>query len=169
MRGLRIEDCPPALRARVEEALRRQHGPQARSASPREPAHAVTAPAPSGRNGGPRTLAPRGPNKTEADYNRRILAGAGLYEAITLRLPGGSRYTPDWVTFDDAGAVTLHEIKGSYRLGSHGRALTAFREAAAAFPAFSFVWATRQKDGSYDIKRHSRYGGEHVRAPITPI
>jgi hypothetical protein len=50
----------------------------------------------------------------------------------------------------------LHEVKGSFRFGSQGRALTAFREAAAAFPCFTFVWAKRGKDGKWDIKR---YGG----------
>lgn len=81
---------------------------------------------------------PKGPNKTEARFNREVLGGRGLYEAITLRLPGGSRYTPDWVVVDE-GRVMLFEVK-SYRQPSEGRALTAFREARAAFPCFSFGW-----------------------------
>jgi hypothetical protein len=84
-----------------------------------------------------------GPNKTEATYNRERLGGAGRYEAITFRLPGGSRYTPDFYE----PPLTVHEVKGSYRFGSHGRALTAFREAAAAFPAFRFIWAEKRTDG----------------------
>jgi hypothetical protein len=109
------------------------------------------APAPAeGRKAAIRS-AVRVPNKTEADYNRRHLSGAGLYEAVTLRLPGGSRYTPDFMTVDQDGRVTFHEVKGSYRLHSPGRAMTAFRECAAAFAMFGWVWAARQKDGTYQI------------------
>ena len=96
----------------------------------------------------------RQPNKTEAEYNRTHLGSSGKYEGITLRLPGGSRYTPDWVTTVD-GRITLHEVKGSYRFGSHGRAVTAFRECAAAWPEFKFVWATRQKSGEWKIDQWS--------------
>ena len=44
------------------------------------------------------------------------------------------------MTVDD-GVVTFHEVKGSYRLGSQGRAYTAFHEAAAYYPMWRFVWA----------------------------
>lgn len=83
----------------------------------------------------------KGPNKTEQAYNLRFLAGEGRYEAITLRLPGGSRYTPDWMSVCPLGYVHLHEVKGAYRHPSQGRALTAWREARAAFPCFRFHWA----------------------------
>ena len=83
-------------------------------------------------------------NKTEALYQQSVLRGAGLYEGLTLRLPGGSRYTPDFITFDEQGRVTCHEVKGSFKLGSHGRSVTAFREAAAVFP-FSFIFARKDK------------------------
>lgn len=85
---------------------------------------------------------------TERRYQRDVLLGKGRFEAITLVLPGGSRYTPDWLTIED-GVVTLTEVKGSYRLGSQGRAHTAFHEAAAAFPFFRFVWAEEQKGGGF--------------------
>lgn len=101
---------------------------------------------------GRRGLSRREPNKTEQDYNRRHLAGRGLYEVVTFRLPGGSRYTPDYLTVDGQGRITLHEVKGSYRLHSHGRARTAFRECATAFPMFRWVWATRQDSGEYVIE-----------------
>ena len=86
--------------------------------------------------------------ETEKRYNAQILHGLGRFEAVTLVLPGGGRYTPDFMTLDD-GRVTFHEVKGSYRLGSQGRAYTAFHEAAAAFPFFRFVWAAERakKDG----------------------
>ena len=83
------------------------------------------------------------PNKTEQEFNRLYLRGEGRYEAITFRLPGGSRYTPDWYL----PPTTVAEVKGAYRFGSHGRALTAWREARAQFPAFRFVWARKGEDG----------------------
>ena len=102
----------------------------------------------------------REPNKTEAEYNRRYLSGAGKYEAVSLRLPGGSRYTPDWQSVGADGRVTFHEVKGSYRFGSHGRAATAFRECVAAFPEFNFVWAVRNADGSWSLKQ--KRGGQNA-------
>ena len=78
--------------------------------------------------------------QTEERYNRDVLGGKGRFEAVTLRLPGGGRYTPDFLTIDD-GRVTFHEVKGSYRLGSQGRAYTAFHDAAAYYPMWRFVWA----------------------------
>lgn len=88
----------------------------------------------------------------ERRYQRDVLKGEGLFEAITLKLPGGSRYTPDFLTIDD-GVPTLHEVKGSYRLGSEGRAHTAFHEAAARFSGiFRFVWATLEKGGRWNVK-----------------
>lgn len=89
--------------------------------------------------------------KTEQRYNRDILGGSGRFEAVCLYLPGGGRYTPDFMTIDE-GVVTFHEVKGSYRLGSQGRAHTAFFEALAAFPMWRFVWATEKKGGGFERK-----------------
>lgn len=89
-----------------------------------------------GKGGGTR---PKGPNKTEARFSRDCLKGQGIYEGLTFHLPGGSRYTPDWIVFD-CGRVIAYEVKGGYRFPSEGRALTAFREARAAFPAVTFEW-----------------------------
>lgn len=150
---MKLEDMSPALKARVEEALARQRvrtaqdGTQASVDAKTRPAIVECAM----REGRACTC---GPNKTEAEYNRLYLCGKGLYEAVTLRLPGGSRYTPDWVVIGDGGKVELHEVKGSYRFGSHGRAVTAFREAVVAFPCFAFVWAVRGKGGVWSLKRH---------------
>lgn len=78
--------------------------------------------------------------QTERRYNRECLGGRGRFAPVALRLPGGGRYTPDFMTVDD-DVVTFHEVKGSYRLGSQGRAYTAFHEAAAYYPMWRFVWA----------------------------
>lgn len=92
--------------------------------------------------------------ETEKRYNAQHLHGLGRFEAVTLILPGGGRYTPDFMTVDD-GRVTFHEVKGSYRLGSQGRAYTAFHEAAASFPCFRFVWAQERRGidgGGFAVK-----------------
>ena len=151
---LRIEDMSPALKARVIEALARQSRQKAAGLPLETCAVKGSGDGAKGRGGAAAALR-RGPNKTEAEYNRLYLCGKGLYEAVTLRLPGGSRYTPDWVLIGEGGAVELHEVKGSYRFGSHGRAATAFREAVAAFPCFAFVWAVRGKGGAWKVRRHA--------------
>ena len=148
---LKLSDMPDALRRRVEAALAKQTVKDGSATVAVQPDAARASPECEGRKSG----CPRGPNKTEAEYNRLHLHGKGLYEAVTLRLPGGSRYTPDWVVIGDSGMVELHEVKGSYRFGSHGRAATAFREAVAAFPCFAFVWAVRGKGGEWSVRRHA--------------
>ena len=97
---------------------------------------------------------PKGPNKTEQLFNREMLGGLGQYEAIRLRLPGGSFYTPDYClsVFDPQTQqyeTTVYEVKGTYRFCSHWRALTAFREARAAFPFLTFKWYEKQKGGGW--------------------
>lgn len=148
---LRLEDLPPSVRAQAERQIAEQDAARARLFAPKAPGqgqHQATAPEARRRS----VAAKREPNKTEDDYNRRMLGGAGRYEALTLRLPGGSRYTPDWVSVE-GGLVVLHEVKGAYRLHSQGRALTAWKEAVAAFPEFGFVWAVKGKDGNWEVTR----------------
>lgn len=166
---LKLSDMSPALLARVQDALAKQapqgNAPEPRRDAPQDSVRAKTPPQATERKGDDTPRNPKAPNKTEASYNRLHLGNSGLYEGITLRLPGGSRYTPDWVKFSVCPdscipVVELHEVKGSYRFGSQGRALTAFREAVAAFPCFVFVWAKRGKDGKWDIKRYG--GSQHA-------
>lgn len=141
MKPMRLEDMNPRLRRLAEAAM----GSGVAGASPAPSAQASVA-----------RRAVRGPNKTEAAYAREFLSVGGVaravFEGITFRLPGGSRYTPDWYSFD-GGIHTVVEVKGTYRLGSHGRAWTAFREARAAFPGFVFTWVERQKDGTWREKQ----------------
>lgn len=140
-----LNDLNPALRARVVAAMA-SGGVRGRVSSSGKPTVTLC--------GKTRLSKAKesGPNATEAEYNRLFLAGAGIYEAITLRLPGGSRYTPDWLSVCPLGFVHLHEVKGSYRFPSEGRALTAWREAKAAFPMLRFVWAKRTKAGEWEFK-----------------
>lgn len=84
----------------------------------------------------------------ERKFNEDFLSGLGKYEAITLNLPGGTKYTADWFVRDpdDPAQLVLVEVKGNYKLQSHQRAATAFKIATATFPEFLFVWAEQQKN-----------------------
>jgi len=72
------------------------------------------------------------------------------HEPLSLVLPGGSRYTPDFGVWDSRGSAVLdlYEVKGSYALPSEGRALTALRECAAAFPWARFH-LLRERDAKH--------------------
>lgn len=88
----------------------------------------------------------KGPNKTEAQFNADFLFGDGKYEALTLHLPSGVKYTPDWL-FEDDGDVYLVEVKGGYHLPTMGRSVMAFKIACEQFPMFGFIFAELCKDG----------------------
>lgn len=88
-----------------------------------------------------------GMNKTEAKFNREVLLGLGKYEAITFHLSGGA-YTPDFYFVDpETKEVCFIEVKGSYRLGSQGRSVFAFKQASAEYPQFRFMFAKLADDG----------------------
>lgn len=161
---IRLEDLPPAYRAQAERqlginlpemkypiGLGKTSSAFAEVAT--DVANAVVSEMKRKRNGS----CGSGPNKTESLFNIEVLGGKGMYEAVTLRLPGKSRYTPDYLTFifdplTNQYDIHVYEVKGTYRLGSHGRALTAFREARAAFPFLTFHWYERKKGGGWEEK-----------------
>ena len=91
----------------------------------------------------------KGPNKTEAAFGE-YLGGSKLgFESITLRMPGGTRYTPDWsVTWPWSGSSrdnqkTFYEVKGFMREAARVR----LKEFAAYFTEFRF-YLVRAKDRS---------------------
>lgn len=106
----------------------------------------------------------REPNKTEAEWMDRLRRTncdhpgfTVLYEPFTLRLPSGTRYTPDVVTIQGRvegyeiapipmGCIcTIYEIKGAR---VHNPAsIRAFKEARAAFPFWIFRFAQKTKGG----------------------
>ena len=112
----------------------------------------------------------QGPNKTEARYEREVLALQGIkaaYEGITFRLANGHRYTPDWVFCDPAatGRLICVEVMGSYKLPSYQRARMAFDQARVEWPGIIWIWATWtgkewRTDGTTQTK------GNHEKAPI---
>lgn len=96
------------------------------------------------------------PNKGEAAYSlilRSEFPGCQIeYEAVTLRLPSGTRYTADWAVWMPGARLLLVEVKGSYRLGSADRSALAFKSAVAAYPDIEFRHATKSQDG-WDITK----------------
>lgn len=95
----------------------------------------------------------RRPNKTEAEYATKVLRGLDArYEAVSIRLANGHRYTPDWVVFEGGRPAECHEVKGAHRFGSHQRARLAFDQAAAEWPGVRWVWAERRGDGTWRVR-----------------
>ena len=137
---MKLSDMSPALQARIKAKLSGgDTSTSLKGGSARQRGH---------RHGNrPSCKASASPNRTEAEYNTVFLSGKGLYECLTLRLPGGSRYTPDWLSVDPDGTLVLHEVKGSYRFPSEGRSRVAFNVARESFPMFRFVWAKKSKKG----------------------
>lgn len=100
-----------------------------------------------------RSVGFRCPNATELAYLRMGLVGVDArYEALTFRLANGHRYTPDWVVFVDGAPVACHEVKGAYRLHSHGRARLAFDQARIEFPGLTWVWGVVRRAHLYDCE-----------------
>ena len=99
------------------------------------------------------------PNKTEASYRTEVLdrqAAIGVlvsiaYEALTVRMANGHRYTPDWVCRTASGLTLCIEVKGTYRMHSHQRARLAFDQAALEWPAWRWIWAEKQTGGGWRI------------------
>ena len=164
---MKLSDLPEHLRAQAERQLARRPAQPVRAPVAEMPQNAQERPsppaAPSARNLAhyrhkTRSRPPTRPfgtgmNKTEEAYQREILHGKGRYEPMTFHLLGGCRYTPDFLTIDD-GIPTFHEVKGSYRLESEGRAWTAFNSAAAQYPFFRWIWAVKgKKRGAWSVKR----------------
>lgn len=114
----RLEDLPPYLQDQARAQLGQAQAPAAQAIDTRP-----------------------GPNKTEAAYRARYLAGLDArYEALTFRLSNGHRYTPDWVVFEYGRPVECHEVKGAYRFASHGRSRLAFDQARVEFPGLRWCW-----------------------------
>lgn len=91
------------------------------------------------------------PNKTEAawiEQAKRHHPGCEVrYEPFTLRLPSGTRYTPDVVVFAREGGQVLavYEVKGPHI--HNQRSIHAFKEARAAFAFWPFRFAQLTKNG----------------------
>jgi hypothetical protein len=115
-------------------------------------------PPPGGGDAPPSTAKPqiripkrREPNKTEAEFGRTLKSTIPdariMYEPFTLRLPSGTRYTPDFIlvrpTVGGSFVMLAYEVKGPH---IHNPAsIRAFKEAKSAFPWIVFVFAQKRK------------------------
>lgn len=146
----KLDQLPAPLRAQIEKQIAAEDA----AAGIQKPGAAEPAADPAKAK---RKLAPKAQTKTEAEFNRRYLSGSGIFEGLSFKMPGGSRYTPDFVTYDEiTQKYSCYEVKGCYKLSSHGRALTAFKETAALFKGVRFFWASRNDDGSYTVREYER-------------
>jgi len=99
---------------------------------------------------------PRGMNKTEATYSRRLeaekLAGRiawWQFEPVKLRLADNCTLAPDFMTMDPDGFITMVDTKAYWasagKVGVTDYSLVKLKVAAEAFPMFRFIM-TWQKD-----------------------
>lgn len=91
------------------------------------------------------------PNKTEAEFMRiaelqcRNSECEVRYEPFTLRLPSGTRYTPDVVVMKGDRVIAVCEVKGPHI--HNAASIRAFKEAAASFPGWDFFFCQLTKNG----------------------
>ena len=96
----------------------------------------------------------RQPNPTEMRYKHDFkLPEDCHFEAMMFKLPGGARYTPDWMWWN-GWRMNFAEVKGGYRFHSHGRARTAFLECAALYTKIVFHWAT-WKNNQWEVETYN--------------
>jgi len=91
-------------------------------------------------------------NKTEAEHamllEYRKRAGEIKdwgFERVTLRLPGGVRYTPDFDVLGVGGELEIHEIKGAY-IRTDG--MNKFKQAVEVFSGWTFKMF-QKKEGAW--------------------
>lgn len=94
-------------------------------------------------------------SKLEAAYDQYLsaLKHAGeileyWYHPLTLKLPGGVRYTPDFMVWHAGGTVQIHECKGWSRNLRDG--MTRLTIASGLFPCWGWRLVRRTK-GQWDI------------------
>jgi len=144
----KLSDCSPELRRRLESVLARSGGqPLSGHGQGAENAPTVVLPPVRGIQ-----KKAKGPNKTEMRFNSDYLERKGVFEGMSFALPGGGRYKPDFITFDN-GEYTAWEIKGSYRFPSESSALRGFRAARAAWTGIKFRWFVVNENGWF-VEKH---------------
>lgn len=101
------------------------------------------------------------PNKTESEYGRLLqLEFPGsrvVFEALTLHMANGHRYTPDWVVMAPEGVLCV-EVKAvgknGYKHPSYQRAKVAFDQCRVEFPWFRWRWAEKV-NGVWEVKTYA--------------
>lgn len=96
-------------------------------------------------------------SKLEASYELYLSAlkhageiQAFWYHPLTLKLPGGVRYTPDFMVWPNEGKVQIHECKGSLKMKNARDGITRLKISAGSFVCFDFK-LVYQKKGQWEI------------------
>lgn len=96
-------------------------------------------------------------SKLEAAYDQYLSAlkhageiQAFWYHPLTLKLPGGVRYTPDFMVWPNEGKVQIHECKGSLKMKNARDGITRLKISAGSFVCFDFK-LVYQKKGQWEI------------------
>ncbi len=111
-----------------------------------------------------KTSKSRGPNKLELAFSEvleqakqwRFIAG-WRYEAITLRLAGRCRFTPDFLTEPrwQGDKFTFIETKGPY---AREDSLIKLKVAAETYPCFRWMLVRREGCHGWDVREVGRNG-----------
>lgn len=96
-------------------------------------------------------------SKLEAAYNQHLTAlkFAGeiydfYYHTVVLILPGGQKYTPDFMIWTKDLKPEIHEVKGSPKMKNARDGITRLKVAAGTFKCFTFKLIYRRK-GQWEI------------------
>ena len=85
-------------------------------------------------------------NKTEKQFLGFLMTKSYAWlgvQCITLKLADDCRYTPDFISLDNDGAMTMWEVKGFMR----DDALVKLKVAARNFPMFRFKLVHKENHG----------------------
>ena len=89
-------------------------------------------------------------SQLERDFGLELRTRGGRVQlhGWTFHLPGGVDYTPDFIV-DDAGQLSVYEVKGNLKQKNARDSRTRFKIAAGLYPALRFVWVTRDRRGAW--------------------
>lgn len=82
----------------------------------------------------------------------RVIPGIHYYEPIMLRLPGGTKYTPDFMHIGVNQEIYLVETKASRFQKNYYYSLTRLKFAKTFFPMFHFLVATKKGGGQWELR-----------------
>lgn len=100
------------------------------------------------------------PNKTEQRFRREVLepryGGKGnhiAFEPLTFHLPGGIRYTPDFLLRKHCGLMRFYECKGSWKSKNARDSKTRLKVTAGLYPWWEFYAAHYERDNGWIVQR----------------
>lgn len=72
------------------------------------------------------------------------------YHGVVFMIPGGQKYTPDFLVHTKQGKPEIHECKGSPKMKNARDGITRLKVAAGTFKCFEFKLVYRKK-GQWEI------------------